>query len=70
MNKQKPAQNIPLAGHLFIIDAALPWGTNGTAQTFSPTGFDPKVIAVLGLLTGSGYPAAGNPAKNPGKMVT
>jgi DME family drug/metabolite transporter len=52
MNKQKPEQRIPLAGHWFIIGAALLWGTNGTAQAFAPAGFDPKIIGALRLLIG------------------
>ena len=52
MNKQEPEQKIPLAGHWFIIGAALLWGTNGTAQAFAPAGFDPKVIGELRLLIG------------------
>ncbi|MBM9614493.1 EamA family transporter [Desulfobulbus rhabdoformis] len=32
--------------------AAVLWGTTGTAQAFSPAGFDPKVIGALRLLIG------------------
>lgn len=41
-----------LGGHWFIIFAALLWGTTGTAQAFSPAGFDPKVIGTLRLVVG------------------
>lgn len=41
-----------LGGHWYIIFAALLWGTTGTAQAFSPAGFDPKVIGALRLVIG------------------
>ncbi len=41
-----------LSGHWFIIFAALLWGTTGTAQAFSPAGFDPKVIGAMRLVVG------------------
>ncbi len=39
-------------GIWYILAAALLWGTTGTAQAFSPHGFDPKVIGALRLLIG------------------
>ncbi len=35
-----------------MLGAAVLWGTTGTAQAFSPAGFDPKVIGALRLLIG------------------
>lgn len=35
-----------------ILLAAVLWGTTGTAQAFSPAGFDPKVIGALRLAVG------------------
>jgi len=40
------------SGSWFVLGAALLWGTTGTAQAFSPVGFDPKVIGTLRLLIG------------------
>ncbi len=40
------------AGIWYILGAALLWGTTGTAQAFSPLGFDPKVIGAMRLLIG------------------
>ena len=40
------------SGAWYILGAALLWGTTGTAQAFSPAGFDPKVIGALRLLIG------------------
>lgn len=42
----------PGSGILFILGAALLWGTTGTAQTFAPSGFDPVVIGGLRLAIG------------------
>jgi len=39
-------------GVLFVLGAALLWGTTGTAQAFAPAGFDPTVIGALRLLIG------------------
>lgn len=50
MNKTPDRQ--PIGGHWFIIGAALLWGTTGTAQAFSPAGFDPKVIGAMRLIVG------------------
>lgn len=52
MNKQQSEPNTAIAGHWFVIGAALLWGTTGTAQAFAPAGFDPKVIGALRLLVG------------------
>ena len=41
-----------IGGHWYIIFAALLWGTTGTAQAFSPAGFDPKVIGAMRLVIG------------------
>ncbi len=41
-----------LSGHWYIIIGAFLWGTTGTAQAFSPAGFDPKVIGTLRLIIG------------------
>jgi len=40
------------SGAWFVLAGALLWGTTGTAQAFSPAGFDPKVIGALRLLIG------------------
>lgn len=40
------------SGHWYIIIAALLWGTTGTAQAFSPAGYDPKVIGAMRLVIG------------------
>lgn len=46
-------QNKPsIGGHWYIIFAALLWGTSGTAQAFSPAGFDPNVIGAMRLVIG------------------
>ncbi len=39
-------------GVLFVLGAALLWGTTGTAQAFAPAGFDSTVIGALRLLIG------------------
>ena len=52
MNKQQQEKSTAIAGHWFVIGAALLWGTTGTAQAFAPVGFDPKVIGALRLLVG------------------
>ncbi len=52
MNKPQLKPNTAIAGHWFVIGAALLWGTTGTAQAFAPDGFDPKVIGALRLLIG------------------
>ena len=40
------------AGVYYILGAALLWGTTGTAQSFSPLGFDSTVIGFLRLAVG------------------
>jgi len=52
MNQPKNQHSHPVAGHWFIIGAALLWGTTGTSQAFAPQGFDPMVIGTLRLLIG------------------
>jgi len=42
----------PSSGTWYVLGAALLWGTTGTAQSFAPVGFDPKVIGALRLLVG------------------
>lgn len=49
---QSRHSNPSQGGHWFIIFAALLWGTSGTAQAFSPAGFDPKVIGAIRLIIG------------------
>jgi len=39
-------------GVLFVLGAALLWGTTGTAQAFAPPGFDSTVIGTLRLVIG------------------
>jgi len=41
-----------ITGGWLILAAAVLWGTTGTAQAFSPAGFDPKVIGALRLVIG------------------
>ncbi len=41
-----------ITGGWLILAAAVLWGTTGTAQAFSPAGFDPKVIGALRLTVG------------------
>ncbi len=41
-----------IPGAWLVLSAAVLWGTTGTAQAFSPAGFDPKVIGALRLLIG------------------
>lgn len=41
-----------IIGIWLILAAAVLWGTTGTAQAFSPAGFDPKVIGALRLVVG------------------
>lgn len=52
MSQQNVQHKTPIAGHWFIIGAALLWGTTGTSQAFAPQGFDPMVIGALRLLIG------------------
>ena len=40
------------SGAWLVLAAAVLWGTTGTAQAFSPAGFDPKVIGAMRLLIG------------------
>lgn len=47
-------QNKSPVGALYVLGAAMLWGTSGTAQAFAPIGFDPKVIGALRLLVGGG----------------
>lgn len=49
---KKTSRRPAIAGHWFILGAALLWGTCGTAQAFSPAGFDPKVVGELRLIIG------------------
>ncbi len=42
----------PTVGALFVLGAALLWGTTGTAQAFAPAGFDSTVIGALRLVIG------------------
>ncbi len=52
-SKQKsPATYRTISGYWLIIGAAVLWGTTGTAQAFTPIGFDPKIIGTLRLLIG------------------
>jgi len=41
-----------ITGGWLVLAAAVLWGTTGTAQAFSPAGFDPKVIGALRLVIG------------------
>nr|WP_321469129.1 DMT family transporter [uncultured Desulfobulbus sp.] len=41
-----------ITGIWLILAAAVLWGTTGTAQAFSPAGYDPKVIGALRLVVG------------------
>ncbi len=40
------------SGVLFVLGAALLWGTTGTAQAFAPAGFDSSVLGALRLAIG------------------
>lgn len=40
------------SGALFVLFAAMLWGTTGTAQAFAPVGFDPRVVGTLRLMIG------------------
>lgn len=50
---EETANRPSIGGHWFILGAALLWGTCGTAQAFSPAGFDPKVVGELRLVIGA-----------------
>jgi DME family drug/metabolite transporter len=50
-NLQSTRHNF-IGGYWFVLAAAVLWGTTGTAQSFAPTGFDPKAIGALRLLVG------------------
>ncbi len=53
MKSAAVATTSTIGGHWFILGAALLWGgTCGTAQAFSPAGFDPKVVGELRLVIG------------------
>jgi len=48
---EKYSTTIP--GHWFILAGAVLWGTTGTAQAFSPSGFNPLIVGTLRLVVGS-----------------
>ncbi len=50
MNDRNPTT---ISGHWFILAGAVLWGTTGTAQAFSPSGFDPLIVGTLRLVVGS-----------------
>ncbi len=41
-----------IPGYYFILAGAILWGTTGTAQAFSPAGYNPLVVGTLRLLVG------------------